>query len=1070
MNEQVSDQPAVSQPATPPTGPQVPFGAILTEIVKRVQSPIILGAMAFIALLFGGLFLTPAILDKAPALPWGVLGFGLFVLLLTVVPEAYLKAREQAHREWQERDKARRLAEAAHARRERAVVARRPAETPAPAKAPLTAETLFPTPSSLPRDLDALRKLYLREVFADCRPLQLHTIDLRTATGAREAAELELAAVFTDLDVIERSRESPHPLAPSPKDWERGKPEAETRLPALAALSRYRRLALRGDPGSGKSTLVNFVALCLAGDGLADPAVNLKRLGDAWTLPRLLPLRIVLRDYAARGLPQERSLYQFFQDELAGRCRSDGSTLAGCAAVVEAALKRENGALLMLDGVDEVPEAHARRLQLKAAVERFARDFPGCRILVTSRPYAYQPPARPADPDPRPSGFEVRDLADFTLDGQVPAFIDRWYAHVGEKDRSLGKERAKRYAEQLKAEIERLPRLADLALRPLLLTLMASLHRWREGGSLPQKRQELYEACVVLLLELWQRTKPRYDEQGRLVGEERDVWTELGIPADKLRAALNQIAYEAHRDAPNLEVTHDIRARDLAGVLYEAATDKGKAQGEQRIIQYLTDRAGLLIERAQRSVYAFPHRTFQEYLAACYLADEDFPFLLADQLREDDERWREAALLAAAKNAGGANIWNLIGGFCPHDYPLPQPPANPDWYAALRAAQALVETEKYLNVPDRQRDLVDRLRDWLAALLEKSPLPAPERAAAGNALAVLDDPRPGVGLLSPSPDLCERVSGGEGFPDILWCYVPKGPFLMGSSKEDVAWLERETDYTWNEETPQRQRDIPYDYWITRYLVTNAQFRAFVDDRENGYTCDDWWTQAGFKWRERSGGWERYGGVFDLSNHPAVGVCWYEAAAYCAWLTVRMQDAGGMPAGWKIRLPTEAEWEKAARGGLEIPPIPIIVDDLQSTIYNPQSAIPNPRPARRFPWGQTPALDAPDPNRANYGKSGVGATSAVGAFPGSVSPYGCLDMSGNVWEWCGTKWVDNYAKYDKIEGREALEGDDTRVLRGGSWYNFWNGARCAWRHWFNPHYRLIDWGFRVCVSTSFSLPS
>ena len=71
MNEQVSDQPAESQPATPPIGLQVPFDAILTEIVKRVQSPIILGAMAFIALLFGGLFLTPAILDEAPALPWG---------------------------------------------------------------------------------------------------------------------------------------------------------------------------------------------------------------------------------------------------------------------------------------------------------------------------------------------------------------------------------------------------------------------------------------------------------------------------------------------------------------------------------------------------------------------------------------------------------------------------------------------------------------------------------------------------------------------------------------------------------------------------------------------------------------------------------------------------------------------------------------------------------------------------------------------------------------------------------------------------------------------------------------
>ncbi|MEE8389518.1 MAG: SUMF1/EgtB/PvdO family nonheme iron enzyme [Anaerolineae bacterium] len=116
---------------------------------------------------------------------------------------------------------------------------------------------------------------------------------------------------------------------------------------------------------------------------------------------------------------------------------------------------------------------------------------------------------------------------------------------------------------------------------------------------------------------------------------------------------------------------------------------------------------------------------------------------------------------------------------------------------------------------------------------------------------------------------------------------------------------------------------------------------------------------------------------------------------------------------------------------------------------------NPRPARRYPWGETPTLDAPDPNRANYGDSSIGATSAVGVFPGGVSPYGCLDVAGNVWEWCGTKWVDDYKKYDEIEGREALEGDATRVLR------------CAGRNWFNPRNRVNRRGFRVCVSTSFS---
>ncbi|MEA3340711.1 MAG: hypothetical protein U9R15_12145, partial [Chloroflexota bacterium] len=279
MNAQPDEQPTERLPVPQPAGLQVPFDAVLTEIVKRINSPAILWAIAVIILLFVGLFLVPDILDKAPALPWGVLGFGLIVLLLFVAPQAYFQAREQARQEWREREKARRLAKAARARREKKQDA---GGAPSPAvSAPQPAAPLLAAPS-LPSDPDALRELYLREVFADCRDLKLHTIDIRTATGAREAAELELAAVFTDLDVIERVHK---------EDWERGRhsdeamEKPETRLPALAALSRYKYMVLLGDPGSGKSTLVSFVALCLAGDGLADPDINLKRLGKAWSLP-----------------------------------------------------------------------------------------------------------------------------------------------------------------------------------------------------------------------------------------------------------------------------------------------------------------------------------------------------------------------------------------------------------------------------------------------------------------------------------------------------------------------------------------------------------------------------------------------------------------------------------------------------------------------------------------------------------------------------------------------------------------------------------------------------------------
>jgi formylglycine-generating enzyme required for sulfatase activity len=344
------------------------------------------------------------------------------------------------------------------------------------------------------------------------------------------------------------------------------------------------------------------------------------------------------------------------------------------------------------------------------------------------------------------------------------------------------------------------------------------------------------------------------------------------------------------------------------------------------------------------------------------------------------------------------------------------------------------------------------------ALLAGGHLPPDERAAAGRALAVLGDPRPGVVGLD-----------ADGAPDLQWCYVPPGPFVMGSFRAgDPPLIHPETgqplDLAPDPEASDREHpahvyEVPYGYWIARYPITNAQFRAFVA-AEDGYREPRWWTKAGLAWRGDRRGPEAYGGAFDLPNHPVVGVTWYEAVAFCAWLTDRLRAA--RRASLVVRLPTEAEWEKAARGGLAVPSEAVVLPTsaLPGEDGSSLPLAPNPDPARRYPWAGEIG-----PQVANYGETGIDVSSAVGAFPAGESPYGALDMSGNVWEW--TRSVYQEYPYRADDGRESLErgNDDHRVVRGGSFYYSVGDARCAFRFGDLPVSRGRYGGFRVVVSPS-----
>ena len=261
--------------------------------------------------------------------------------------------------------------------------------------------------------------------------------------------------------------------------------------------------------------------------------------------------------------------------------------------------------------------------------------------------------------------------------------------------------------------------------------------------------------------------------------------------------------------------------------------------------------------------------------------------------------------------------------------------------------------------------------------LEDSATLPEQRALIGVRLALLGDPRHGVGLQE------------GGLPDIDWCRVPGGKILLRRSEQVIEF------------------DIA-SFFIARFPVTWTQYRAFLEARD-GYGNLDWWEGLAHRDDQPGKQFQQY------NNHPADNVSWFDAMAYCRWLSHHMR--------YEIRLPSEWEWQQAATGG---------------------------DPANRYPWGTDW-----DPGRANTYESQLNRTTAVGMYPHGASPVGALDMCGNVWEW----FVD--ASDQNPPDQYCPKG--YRALRGGAWNFNADQARSEARNWECSAYRFTSVGFRLACS-------
>jgi len=833
------------------------------------------------------------------------------------------------------------------------------------------------------------------------------------------------------------------------------KPDEFERRPvsALEAVINNRRLVLLGDPGSGKSTFVNRLAC-----GLAEPSnVSLCLTGWPPAEANRLPVLVVLRDYARSiqgGDPSCQHLWSFI------KARLDAQNLSAAIEPIHQNLEDGN-ALVMFDGLDEVPTREQRRF-VRDAVTAFSQHYPDNRYLLTCRILSYQEPADPNEEDLRIAGFPVFTLSPFD-DGKIDRFIAAWYHELTEKGTVNAEER-----DGLTLRLQEAVRRHDLhgmAGNPLLLTVMALVHTHK--GRLPDARAVLYEDTVDLLLSRW-------DEQKQANKQSRPGLTKLLDSAGRaeidLKRVLWRLAFNAHEqgetgDGQLADIPEASLQKALAN-LNKDAEGKPDLNWARDLLDIMKLRAGLLIERLP-GVFTFPHRTFQEFLAGVYLTSEGDFARNAAALADDAPRWREVILLAVGfllhRQGDTSRPLALAGELCPEQ---PEDQENA-WRRAWLAAEVLAELGSRTADSQLGLDLRKRVCSRLTDSVTKAKLPAKERGFVGDLLARLGDPRPEV------TDV-DRMQ---------FCYVPPGAFLLGSGKDDRL--------AYTNEKPQRECAIPYGYWLARFPVTVAQFRLFVEQTKTEPGDPDC--------------------LNGPANHPAVQVSWHEAIAFCRWLTGRWQSQGYLPDNWAVTLPSEAEWEKAARGGLKKPVKPLI-QSLSSIIVgrqplaaatspgfcrhgdadlplaagtNPVGRQPlaaatspwlcrhgdadlpllplqvNDRPSRIYPWGVNEA----DPERMNFKGTDIPRTNAVGAFPGGATPYGVEEMSGNVLEW--TRSIYEGYPYpepgEKRQQQEDLKAGGRRVLRGGAFHHSLSKVRCAYRHYAGPVNRFSGGGFRVVVS-------
>ncbi|MBI3338668.1 MAG: SUMF1/EgtB/PvdO family nonheme iron enzyme [Chloroflexi bacterium] len=731
-------------------------------------------------------------------------------------------------------------------------------------------------------------------------------------------------------------------------------------LPVLDILCDYSGVVVLGDPGAGKTTFLKYLALRLArGEG--------EQIGLGDWLPIIMPVAAYANALQSKDVPLDEFIAEYFA--------GIGADLP-IGPMLHEALKAGR-ALILLDGLDEVRDINLRNTVVERITDFYAfHRRGGNKFVLTSRIVGYRAVRPSAD------GLIECTLVDFEED-EIEDFVTRWTSALEKQAQgstAVARADAEGDRRELLDAISENNGVRRLASTPLLLTILALMKR--QGVSLPERRVQLYDQYVSTLLSTWNRARSL---SGRAPGRDLDEIQTVRV--------LAPLALWMHEVSPGVGL---VNREDMRRKLEEIFTERGDASPQvaaRQFLQDVRDHAALLLERGPGE-FGFIHLTFEEYLAAVAIAlggqgsSKPIVDVLAPHIGE--QTWHEVTLLTIGY-LGIRQQLPKVAGEVVESFVKSKP--GPVGEAVVLAGEAVLDTWPG-GVPPQSRERV--VRELVPVM--QSPAIRPDlRRRAGLLL----------GRLGWHPADLDR-----------FVEIPSGEFLSGLKKETQV--------------------IPYRYWMAKYPVTNYQYARFV--KEGGYQTREYWSDDGWDWRtgkyeqrelepvERDWldhrpadrrGTPNYWHVENLSNpiFPLVGVCWFEAEAFCNWLAKKIV---AVPENYTVRLPTGLEWERAARGTI----------------------------GQEYPWGEGFDRNAANTWDSDPADSGLGGTTAVATFPQGVSPAGAWDMSGNVWEWTRA-WYDEDKRY--------------RVVRGGSWMGYQWFARGSFMNWSTPLMFNDDIGLRVVIA-------